>query len=136
MACQDGHVLQVTFAAFVADWTVVRMVLHQTFDNGPPELHCLGIFNGDTCAIGWRGHACHFKPGLLVILIFELLDRALAARANRSQGRMPAEIRKVETQRKASIEQISIWIEVVWPVVDVNSCHAYNDLHRQRRSRM
>ena len=43
---------------------------------------------------------------VLVVLVVELLHRALPAGADRAHRRMPAEIREVEAQREAGLEQI------------------------------
>src|SRR5215469_5508464 len=63
----DGHILQVALAAFVADRAIMWMVLHQAFDNGSPEFHCLWILYGDACSIGCRRQARHHKTAFLII---------------------------------------------------------------------
>ena len=41
-----------------------------------------------------------------VVLVLELLHRALAAGADRAHRRVPAEVRQVEPQRQAGLEQV------------------------------
>ncbi len=53
-------------------------------------------------AVGRGSHAGHHDPALGVVLVSELLDRALTAGADGAHGRVPAEVRHVEPQRQAA----------------------------------
>ena len=48
-------------------------------------------------------HAGHHQPAARVVLVAVLLDRALAAGADRAQRRVPAEVRQVEAEREAGV---------------------------------
>ena len=101
VARHQGHVLQMAFAAFLANRAVVRMADHQAFDDAGPKGFCLGIFDGNPRAWLHRGHARHGHQAGAVFCVAILLDRALAAGAHRAHAGMPAEIRQVEPQRQA-----------------------------------
>src|SRR5262249_4625248 len=119
------HVLQVTLATFVAYGAIVWMVLHQALDHGCAKDHSFWIGNGDACAIGGWRHACHDQLAGRVLLVAELLDRALAARADRSECRVPAEIGNVVTERKTGVEEILLRVGLFRFVVDVNGRHSF-----------
>ena len=90
MAAGDGKILQLAFAAFIADRTVVWVVDHQPFNDLPPHGHCLFIGGGDDHAVLGRKHAGHL----------DALDRAIQhlhsadpAGSCLAECRMPAEMR-------------------------------------------
>src|SRR5690606_17711011 len=92
----DCHVLQVAFAAFLADGAVVRVVDHQPFDDAGAEVAGLGLVEADTRAVGGGGHAGHDDAAFGVVLVAVLLDGALPARADGAHRGVPAEVRQVE----------------------------------------
>jgi hypothetical protein len=92
----DGHILQMTLAALIAHGAVMRMIEHEPFDNAGAERGRLGIVDGNARAFRRRSHTGHHNLAVLVLVILELFDGALAAGAHRSQRRMPAEIRQLE----------------------------------------
>ena len=92
----DSHILQMTFAAFFADGTVVGMIFHQPLNHGCAEVHGVIGADCDPRAILHRCHAGHGESPPFVVLVGVLHDRALATSADRVHGRVPAEIRQVE----------------------------------------
>jgi hypothetical protein len=119
----DRHILEVAFAAFVADRAVVRMIFHQEFRGARTEGLCLGIIHGDAHAFGQRGHAGHDDSAARVFFVLELLHRALAACAHGVHGRVPAEIREVEAQGEAGLEEVLARLDLVVFVVDEDIDH-------------
>src|SRR5512135_1023919 len=105
MARHDRHVLKMALTPFVADRAIVRMIRHQPFDDGRPELPGFRIVDGDPHAVADRRHTGHDDPALRVFFVSERLDRTLAARAHRVHGRMPTEVRKIEAKTDAGLEQ-------------------------------
>ena len=67
--------------------------------------------------------AGHHDPAALVFFIPEHLDRALAARADRAQGRMPAKIRHLVSEREADAEEVFTPIDFMGPAFNVDSRH-------------
>ena len=100
MAGHHRHVLQMTFAAFIAHRTIVRMVQHHAFDDRGAESDGFRILDRDARAFGGRRHARHHEFAVRVVFILELLDGALAAGAHRTQRGMPAEIRQIEPSER------------------------------------
>lgn len=100
-------VLQVAFAAFLAYWTVVRMIDHQPFDHAGTEGHRIGVADADTQAVRCRGHAGHDEAVMLVVLVAELLDGALPGGAHRPRRGMPAEVGHVETESEQGGSRLS-----------------------------
>ena len=45
MTGHDGHVLEMAFAALVADRAIVRVVQHEPLDHARPEGLCIGIID-------------------------------------------------------------------------------------------
>jgi hypothetical protein len=86
------HILQVAFSALIANRTIMRMVQHQTFNDSGAELRGFRILNGNSRPVGRRRHACHHDSAGGVMFVFELLHCTLAACANGTERRMPAEI--------------------------------------------
>ena len=98
------HVLKMTVAALVADRTIMRMVDHHPFNDRGSKHDRFRILNRDARALcGW-GHAGHHNFPVRVVFVLELLDSALAARAHRTQGRMPAEIGQIESERQTGLQ--------------------------------
>ncbi len=123
MAGHDGHVLEVAFPTLVADGTIVRVVCHEPFDDARTELARLFIFDRDPHAIHGRHHAGHDDLSPLVLLIPVLTNGALAAGADRSECGMPAEVRQVESEGEAHLEEVFSRLGFVRFTVDLNSGH-------------
>ena len=92
------HILQVTFAALIADRAIMRMIYHKPFYYAFAEFDRFRVIYGNPCAVVCGRHARHHDFAFSVILILELFDRAHPAGAYRIQRRMPAEIRNIESQ--------------------------------------
>src|SRR5580698_4993796 len=129
------HVLKMAFAALVADRAIVWMVLHQALNHGRTKCRRFRVGNRDARVLRDWSHAGHYELACCVLLIAELLDRALTACSHRSQCRMPAEIRQVIAQRETGMQKVLLWIGLPRLVVDKNSCHAHC-LHGHRCSSM
>ena len=123
VAGHDCHVLEMTLTAFFTDGTVVRMVLHQPLDHRCSELARLIRRNRYPCAIAGRCHARHRQTSLLVVLVAIMNDSALSARANGSQGWVPAEVRQLKLVREAGMEQVLAGFDLIGFVVDVDRYH-------------
>jgi hypothetical protein len=106
VACHNGHILEMAFAALIAYRTIVRMIDHQGFDNSSPEIYDLLVLGRDDQAIYNRFHARHYYPSLLIIGISELFYCTLPACSNRSQCRVIAEIWYVESKCKAGVKKV------------------------------
>lgn len=79
MTRHHRHVLEMALAAFVADWTVVGVVLHQALNNCRSEARGVRIGDGDARAVSdWR-HAGHDEFACRVLFVSELLYSTLAA---------------------------------------------------------
>ena len=98
-----GHVLQVAVTAFFAHRAVVRVVGHQPFDNAGAKHFRFFVVDGNPASVSGRGHAGHHDTTTGVVLVGVLLDCTLAAGANTAQGRVPAEIRNIESQRQTGL---------------------------------
>ncbi len=97
------HVLQVAVTAFLAHRAVVRVVGHQPFDDAGAKRLGLVIVDGNPGAVGGRGHAGHDDTTTGVVFVGVLLDRTLAAGANATERRVPAEIGDVEAERQTRL---------------------------------
>lgn len=84
MTCHHSHVLEMAFAAFVTDRTVVWVVLHQALNNCCPEARGVRIGDGDARAVNDRCHAGHDEFACRVLFVSELLYSTLAARTDRA----------------------------------------------------
>ncbi len=124
MPCHDRHVLQMAFTAFIADRAVMGMVEHQPFYNASAKLYRLRVIYRYACAVCSRRHAGHDNATSFVILILELLDSALSAGPDRMHGRMPAEIRHIEAERKAGVKQVLPVFHFIWSVVNIYRCQS------------
>ena len=60
-----------------------------------------------------RRHAGHDDPALGVMLVLEQLDRALPARADGMQRRVPAEVGQIEAEAEAGLEQVLARLHLV-----------------------
>jgi hypothetical protein len=123
MAGHDRHVLKVAFSALVADRAVMGMVQHEPFDHAGPEGPRIGIVDGQAHSIDHRGHAGHGDPAPRVLVILEHFDSALTARADRVQGRVPAEVGKVESKGQAGPEEVLAFFNLMGLIVDVDRNH-------------
>ncbi len=82
MPGHDRHILQMTLPTFVTDRAVMWMIDHQPFnDRGTKDLR-FWIVDRNTRAMGSRGHAGHHQSTAPIMVVFELFDGALAARAD------------------------------------------------------
>ena len=97
VAGHHRHVLQVAVTAFFAHRAVVRVVGHQPFDDAGAKHFRFFVFDGNPASVSGRGHAGHDDTTTGVVLVGVLLDCALAAGADAAQGRVPAEIRNIES---------------------------------------
>ena len=86
MPGHHGHVLKMALAAFVADRTVMGMVEHQPLDDAFAEMDHLRIVDGDAHAVFDLCHAGHDDLAFRVLIVAELLYRALPARADGSRA--------------------------------------------------
>ena len=118
VARHQRHVLEVAFAALLADRAVVGVADHQAFDDSGAESLGLGVFDGDSRPGLRRGHAGHGEQAGLVFFAAVLLHRALAAGAHRTHARMPAEIRQVEALGQALLQQVVAGIDLVGHAID------------------
>src|SRR6185312_12558315 len=134
----DRHVLQVALTALVADWTVVRVVHHQPLDDAGAEFVRVLVLDRDARAFFRRRHARHHDLAVRVMLVAELLDRALPTRPHRAHRRMPAEVRQVEAERQARVQQVLRRVDAIIAAVDVHRRrgHAAWPRNGHRRSRM
>jgi hypothetical protein len=123
MTRHDGHILKMTFPAFITDRAVMGVIGHQRLNNISPEHLCFGIVDGDYRALGGRLHAGHddTSPGILIIL--ELLNGALTASPYGAQFRVPAEIRQIKTQLKACFQEILLRLYIKLFPVDIDLGH-------------
>src|SRR4051812_47175785 len=101
----------------------MRMIQHEPLDNAPAEGDSLRISDRDPRTLSRRRHAGHDDLSVMIVLILKLFHGTLSAGANRSKRRMPAEVRQLETVRKASVKQVLIRVHVARFVVHVNGRH-------------
>ena len=126
VAGHDCHVLEMAFPTDVAYRAIVRMVQHHAFDNVRAESGNFRIVNGNPRLLLGRRHARHHDFALdvlFVLLVLELFDGALAARAHGTQSGMPAEVRQVESQRETRVQQVLLRVCFIGLAVDVNGSH-------------
>ena len=123
VAGHDRHVLEVAFTAFITDGAVVRMIDHEPFYDARPEGPRLRVINGNAHALGNRSHAGHHNSAAGVLLILELLNRALTTRSHGVHDRMPAEIGKVETERKTGTQEVLAFVHLIGLIVDEDCEH-------------
>ena len=103
LARGDGQILELAFAAFVADRTIVRMVLHQPLEDEASEFDRAGIERGDFLAVRGRGHARHHQPRLS----FDGRgDGADATGADGAEIAVVAEHRNLDAGLEARLHQI------------------------------
>jgi hypothetical protein len=106
MARHDGHVLQMTFAAFIADGAIMRMIDHESFYIAGAKAMGFRRFDGNAESVGDGFQARHDQLAFLVVFIFVFDDGALPAGANRMESGMPAKIRQVKAEGQAGGQQI------------------------------
>ncbi len=115
------HVLEVAFAALVADRAVVRVAEHHQLDHLGAEADRLLVLDVDPRALVRLGHAGHRDLALLVALAICPVEAngALAAGADGPQDGVPAEEREIEAQREGDVEHVPAFFRlVVLPVDD------------------
>src|SRR5690606_33147473 len=133
VARHHGHVLQVAFAAFLADRAVVRMVDHQPLDDAGAKVARLGLVVADPEALRRGRHARHHDAAFGVALVAVLLHRALPARADRAHRGMQAEVGQVQAERQAVFEQVLLGRGRMLAVVEVDRHRAYGAPSGSRR---
>ena len=102
------------------------MVQHHPFDDVRAESGNFRIVNGNSRIPLGRRHACHYDLALevpFILLVLELFDGALAARAHRTQSGVPAEVRQVESQGETRMQKVLLRVGFVRLTVDVNGSH-------------
>ena len=125
MARHDRHVLEVALATLIADRAIVRVVGHEPADHRGSELLRFGIVDGDPHSFRDRSHTGHDDHAVVVLLVAELFDRALAAGAHRAERRVPAEVGKVVAEVEDSLQQVLSLPDLVLPAVDVDGNHSH-----------
>jgi hypothetical protein len=123
VAGHDRHVLEVAFSAFIAYRAVVGVVQHEPLDHALSESLRFGVVHRYAHAFCHRRHAGHDDLAAHVLLVLELLHRALAASAYGVQSRVPAEVRQVEAQGEAGLEEVLAGLDLVGFIVDVDCDH-------------
>jgi hypothetical protein len=123
VAGHHGHVLEVAFPAFITHRAVMGMVGHEKFNNRSPELKGFRVIDGDAHVIADRRHAGHDDFAGNIFFIPKPLHSALAACANRPDGRVPAEIRDIKSQGQAGMKEILAFFDLIRPAFDDNGCH-------------
>ena len=122
--CHECHVLKMALSSLVADRAVVRVAAHHPLYDVSSKGLRLRVVDRDPRSRCRRRHAGHYNTPFCVALILELLDRALAARAYGVHGRVPAEVRKVEAQRKAGVQEVLPVVHLVRLVFDIYLSHS------------
>jgi hypothetical protein len=123
VAGHHGHVLQMAFPAFIADGTVVRMVRHEPLNDSGAKLLHFRIVDGNAHSILSIAYAGHDNLTASIFLVSKQFDCTLPACAYGMHGRMPAEIRNIETQGEAGVQKILTVFNLIRFVVDVNDRH-------------
>jgi hypothetical protein len=98
------HILQMTRTSFIADRAIMRMVCHQPPNNLFAESLRIVISNRDVLLIGDRFHTRHHQSSFLIVFVFVNFDGTLSTCADRSERRVPAEVRQIESQGKARLQ--------------------------------
>jgi hypothetical protein len=98
MAGHDGHILQMAFAAFIADRAVVGMIDHEGFHIARPEPSGFGRFDREAKPVNDGLEAGHDEFPFFVFRIFIFEDGALAAGAYGMQRGVPAKVRQVQSE--------------------------------------
>ena len=86
----NGEILKLTFAPFITDRAIVRVVDHQPFDNRTTERHSFGVSGRNNHTILGRKHAGHLDT---LDRPFQHFYRADPAGSRHAKRRMPAEMR-------------------------------------------
>lgn len=123
VAGHQRHVLQVAFAAFLADRAVVRVIGHQQLDVVLAELPGQAGIQRNAQVIRDRREAGHHQAAARVFRILVLDHRALPAGADRPHRRMPAKIGQIQSQRQTGSEYIVAVLHVVQVAVDFDPGH-------------
>jgi hypothetical protein len=116
----DRHVLQVALAALVADRAVVRVAQHHELDHLGAEADRLGVEDVHLRALLRLGHAGHGDLALLPALAVGPVEAhgALAAGADGSEDRVPAEERQIEAEGEGDVEHVAALFGLVLVPVD------------------
>src|SRR4051812_27323237 len=81
----NRHILKVALTTLVAHRAIMRMTQHQTLNDSGPKNGSFRILNGNPGSIYRWCHAGHHDLAGRILLVLELLDGALAARADRTE---------------------------------------------------
>ena len=123
MPCHHRHVLKMALAPFVANRAVMWMIEHEPLDDAPPEMDHLRIVDGYAHSVLNLCHAGHDDLALCVLIVAELFHRALPARADGPECRMPAEIGYVEAEVETSLKKVLAIFDIVRLIFYVYRCH-------------
>ena len=125
VARHHRHVLQVALAAFLAHRAVVRVVAHQVLDHARAEVHAGLRADRDAHVVCHLRHARHRQATLGVVLVAVHHHRALAARTQRAELRVPAEVRQVETRGQHGMQEVRARLHLDHLPVYVQLDHAF-----------
>jgi hypothetical protein len=117
------HILQVAFAALIANRAIMRMIYHKPFYYAFAEFDRFRVIYGNPCAIVRGRHARHNYFAFCVVGVLELFDRAHPAGAYGIQRGMPAEIWNIKSKGQTGIKKILPGRDFVWLVIHVNRRH-------------
>ena len=124
MTRHDRHILQVALTTFLAHGTIMRMVFHQPLDHGGAKCFCGFRLYGNAHAVDSGCHTGHGEAAPRVVGIGVLNDRTLSTCPHGSERRMPAEVRQLETLRKARVQQVLTLVDFIGHLVYDNSGHS------------
>src|SRR5271169_5266983 len=133
MSCHYCHILKVALPSLITNRTVMRMIYHEPLDDACPERPGVGIIDRNAHPLCSRCHTGHDNFSLGVMLISELFYGTEPAGADRSKGRMPAEVGNIESQGEACIEEVLPFAHLKGLVVNIDGYHTYFQGHRRRR---
>lgn len=119
----DRHILKMTFAAFITDWAIMRVVNHEPLDDTCPEFANVVVIYGNPGSISRRGHTRHNYGTPSVFFVPELFYGAHTASANSVHSWMPTEIRNIESQRKTCAQKILSVFDFIGGILYKNSGH-------------
>jgi hypothetical protein len=112
-----------TFSAFVAHRTIVRVVGHQQLDIAGAKGDRLRICDRNACAIRSRRHARHNDLTSGIVLVAKLLYGALATRADGMHRGVPAEVGQIESKLETDLQQVLPIFDLMRAIIDINNGH-------------
>src|SRR5208283_672890 len=122
--CHYSHILEVAFSSFITNRAVMRVVDHKQLDYALPESQHFRVVNRYARTVRNRRHAGHYYPSALVMFVFKLFYGTLPAGAYRMHRGMPAEIRYIEAQREARMEQVVPILNGIRLIIYINNRHS------------